>query len=832
MAAVDALPLTALVIALVATVVGVTVFVRGARAIVVTVRRGTPAPDRTTQPLRRTGRVLAEVVGHTRFRSRPLIIVAHWFVMVSFPLLFLTLVAGYGQLVDPRFALPLLGHWPPLEWLVEVVAWGSLLGIVALVVRRQREHPRRAEAAAAAPAAGLGRTADGGWSGPPGPRASRFFGSNLGQAYVVEVVIGVVVVCVLALRGLEYALARADGDAALASAVHFPLTAWYGGWLAGLPTATLETAIVVVALVKILASMAWMVVVGRRPAMGVAWHRFLALVNVWARREVDGGPALGALPPIRSGGAPVDLAAMEDLPEDARLGVGRVEDFSWKDLLDVATCTECGRCQEACPAWATGKVLSPKLVVQSLRDHAFATTPGLAPAPNASTAPAGRTAAAGTTPWPGVGGRSSGGTAVDAHAGVDVLSLVGDVVEPEALWDCTTCGACVQACPVDIEHVDHIVDLRRHEVLMRSEFPAELAPMFTKLERQSNPWGMPARQRMDWAKGLPFDVPVIGRDVEDAAGLDYLFWVGCAGAYEDRARRTTRAVAELLHLAGVRFAVLGQAEACTGDPARRAGNEFLFQVLAQGNVETLDAAKVHRIVATCAHCLNALGNEYPQLGGRYEVVHHTELLDRLVAEGRLVPRAAERAGAALASAAEADAAAKAAGRDTAAPGPVALTDGATIPLGPPSSSGPEGAPPGDGTAGAATRTITYHDPCYLGRHNGVYAPPRALVEAIPGMALAEMPRSGERSFCCGGGGARVWMEERTGTRIGTERATEAIATGASAVATACPFCTIMIGDGVSAATGGDGTGPEVLDVARLLLDAVRPPATDGEAARP
>ena len=737
----------ALVVALAATVLGVGLFTLGVRAIVRTLRVGAPATDRRTHPARRTWNAFWEIVHHRRFRDRPAVLVAHWFVMISFPLLFLTLVTGYGQLVEPRFALPLIGTWPPFEWLIEIFAWATLVGIGLLVLVRQVEHPRRGRRAARSLAAsGAGST-----SGAPGPRASRFFGSNAGQAYFVEATVGGVVLAVLILRGLEYALAAQDG-AALASTAHFPLTAWFGASWVPVDTGTLESAVVVVALIKIVVSMVWMAVVGTRPAMGVSWHRFLALVNVWARREVDGRPALGPLPPVRAGGAPVDFAALDDLPADARLGAGRIEDFTWKGLLDFASCTECGRCQEQCPAWSTGKALSPKLMMLALRDHAHATAPHLRPAPNASTEPTGHTATTGRVRLP---------TAPTGHRG-DVLSLVGDVVDPQAIWDCTTCGACVHECPVDIEHIDHIVDMRRHEVLMASSFPDELAPMFAGLERQSNPWGLPARGRLDWAKGLGFEVPVIGVDVPDASGVDYLFWVGCAGAYDDRAKRTTRAVAELLHTAGVSFAVLGNGESCTGDPARRAGNEFLYQVLAQAAIETLTRARPKRIVATCPHCFNTLAREYPQLGGHFDVVHHTELLDRLVSDGHLTPAAQ-----------------------------------------------PE-------------TSVTYHDPCYLGRHNEIYTPPRELLAALPGLRLTEMPRTKDRAFCCGGGGARMWLDETTGTRISTDRAAEALGTGAATVATGCPFCTVMLSDGVAANTdAGAPRQAEVVDVALLLLDAVR-----------
>ncbi|KGM15723.1 hypothetical protein N867_06060, partial [Actinotalea fermentans ATCC 43279 = JCM 9966 = DSM 3133] len=705
--------------------------------------------------------------------------------------------------------LPVVGGWRWLGWLTEAIAWAALVGIGWLVLVRQREHQRRGRWAAGGPsAAGSGPTAVGALAADGaagGSRASRFFGSNAGQAYFVEVVIAVVVACVLLLRGLEVALAlRAQGITDLAGGVppwsgptalvmtstepvssvdigylwDFPLTAWFGASWVGVGTATLETAVVVLATVKILVSSTWLAVVGLRPAMGVAWHRFTAIVNVWARRELDGRPALRAVPPVRASGEPVDFDHLEDLADDARLGVGRVEDLSWKGLLDLATCTECGRCQEQCPAWASGKVLSPKLMVLALRDHAFATTPGLRVGANASTAPSGRTSATGVLGLP---------VAAD-HGGVDALSLVGDVVDPQALWDCTMCGACVQACPVDIEHVDLFVDLRRHEVLMESAFPAELGKAFAGIERRGNPWGAAPRDRLAWTKGLDFPVPVIGRDVADAADLDYLFWVGCAGAYDERGRRTSRAVAELLHTAGVRFAVLGEAEGCSGDPARRAGNELLFQQQAGATIATLTEARATRIVATCPHCLNALGNEYPQLGGEFEVVHHTELLDQLVRDGRLVPQPRGE-------------------------GPTS-GEGATSGEGPASG---EGATSGEG---AASGTVTWHDPCYLGRHNGVYTPPRELLAAT-GLSLTEMPRSGERSFCCGGGGARAFMEEAPGTRMSTNRGAEAVATGAARVATGCPFCVTMLTQGVEA-TATTTPAPEVVDVSLLLLESLRP----------
>ncbi len=344
---------------------------------------------------------------------------------------------------------------------------------------------------------------------------------------------------------------------------------------------------------------------------------------------------------------------------------------------------------------------------------------------------------------------------------------VGGVIDPDVLWSCTTCGACVEQCPVDIEHVDHILDLRRYQTLIEAEFPSELNGLFKNLEKSGNPWGVNTSKRMEWATGLPFEVRQLGVDVESLDDVDWLFWVGCAGAFEDRAKKTTQAVAELLDMAGVSFAVLGDGETCTGDPARRAGNEFLYQQLALQNVEVLRESKAVKVVATCAHCFNTLKNEYAQLGLTLEVVHHTQLLNRLVREGRLTP--------------------------------VATAD-----------------------ESVAGRPVTYHDPCYLGRHNQVYEPPRELVGALPGVELREMTRSGSRSFCCGAGGARMWMEERIGKRINTDRTEEALATGAEAIAVGCPFCRVMLSDGLSAAQEtGQGEGVEVLDVAQLLLAGVK-----------
>ncbi|MDO4655716.1 heterodisulfide reductase-related iron-sulfur binding cluster [Actinomyces sp.] len=858
----SAVQIACVVIVVIATTIGIAVFARacctiGAR---MAVGRAT-APERLRPVGRRLALTLGALVGHTAFKGRPFVKAAHWLVMVSFPLLFLTLVAGYGQVLGgPDFALPLIGHAAWWAWIVELIAWLSTFGIVGLTILRWRLTRAGRAAPPYAP------DSDGGKR----PRTSRFAGSTSAQAKFVEATIIGVVACVLALRMLEHAHLAVSPDPAqraLASWTHFPLTAWTGPLLAPASAGALGNAILIVATIKVVLSMTWFVVVGLQPSMGVAWHRFLAILNVYARREVDGSKALGPLQPLMVGDEPLTEATMDTLEEameaadsgegpEVKLGVGRIEDFAWKGLLDFSTCTECGRCQDLCPAWNTGKPLSPKLFVMALRDHHAAAAPYLRAANALGVEPDDVTEemVASRPTSGGLVGKALGmhdGLARETNLGLepgtahtgDVLGallaakaaptetgvatrpapLAGEVIPADVLWACTTCGACVDQCPVDIEHVDHVVDVRRQQVLMESAFPKELGGMFRKMESKGNPWGLPARKRLDWAKNLDFEVPVIGDDVESAADVDYLFWVGCAGAYEDRAKKTTRAVAELLHTAGVSFAVLGDAETCTGDPARRAGNEILYQMLAAQNVETLGEVGAQRIVVTCAHCFNTISREYPQIGGRYEVVHYTQLLNRLVREGRLRPAPPRAAGGSTASDVPSDSAAPAtstptSGQDGDSPAgdaPTSSAEAAEPQAGAPAESSGEEAT-GKAAGEPVIPTITYHDACYLGRHNQVYSPPRELLEAT-GATTVEMPRSRERGFCCGGGGARAFMEETIGTRIAVERSREAIGTGAQVIATACPFCTTMLSDGVAS----EGADVRVTDVATLMLEAVR-----------
>jgi len=680
-------------------------------------RTGQPVGGRTPDPRTAAQAEAVEVLGQRKLLTWSLPGAAHFFTFWGFNVLALTIIEAYGALFVRDFHIPIVGTWPVVGFLEDFFAVAVLVALATFTAIRVKNNPKTEG------------------------RRSRFFGSHTGAAWLVLFMIFNVIWTLLVYRGAQINTGNFPySSGAFASEFVARL-------LAPLGTSANDVIETVALLLNLAVILGFLVLVVYSKHL----HIFLAPLNILFSRRPN---ALGPLLPMYSGTTPINF---EDPGEDDIFGRGKIEDFTWKGILDFATCTECGRCQSQCPAWNTGKPLSPKLLIMGLRDHAFAKAPyllaggagadeaALAGVPDAAKAEAERPLV-GTSEW-GEHGEAVG----------------GGVVDPDVLWSCTTCGACVEQCPVDIEHIDHIVDMRRYQVMIESEFPAELNGLFKNLETKGNPWGMNASARMDWASELPFEVRVVDGAIPD--DVEWLFWVGCAGAYEDRAKKTTQAVAELLHLAGVSFAVLGEGETCTGDSARRSGNEFLFQMLAQQNVEVLNEVGAKKIVATCAHCFNTLKNEYPQLGGTFEVVHHTQLLNRLVREQKLTP--------------------------------VSPVDG-------------------------GQRTITYHDPCYLGRHNKVYSPPRELVGALPGLTLTEMPRNAERGFCCGAGGARMWMEEKIGKRVNTERTEEAIATGASAIAVGCPFCRVMISDGVGSVQQGLEAADQVqvLDVAQLLLQSV------------
>ncbi|HLR83914.1 MAG TPA: (Fe-S)-binding protein [Nocardioidaceae bacterium] len=731
----------AIVSSLTITAITVPVLVVAIMRILGVIRIGQTAVGRTDKPGARTVTMLKETVLHTRMLQWTWIGIMHWFVFAAFIILSTAVGSAFFQIFDSEFQWPVFGHWYPYEWVSEFIGLLGSIGIIVLVVYRQVRHPRRLQ------------------------RGSRFFGSSFWQAYFVELFVLVESSAILFIRGAEYNLGVANGSEH-ATRAHFPLGSYIGD-LYPSSVSINEDLVYAIAALKIILAMVWLLVIGRNLTMGIAWHRFTAWFNIWFKRESDGGTALGEVPPIMVDGKPLDFENIEELDEDAALGAGKVEDFSWKGILDFTTCTECGRCQSQCPAWNTDKPLSPKLLVMGLRDHAYAKAPYV------------------QTPEDERDGLS------DTLRAEAERPLIGDaeaygVIDPDVLWSCTNCGACVQQCPVDIEHVDHIVDMRRYQVLVESNFPTELNQLFKGLENKGNPWNMSPNARMDWAKDLDFEVKQVGgaddNDPADLSEVEWLFWVGCAGAYEDRAKKTTRAVAELLNTAGVDFAVLGDGETCTGDPARRSGNEFVFSMLAMQNAEVLKETKAKKVVATCAHCFNTLKNEYQEFGVELEVVHHTQLLNRLVREGKLTPVA----------------------------------------------------PSGNGAVGG--KTITYHDPCFLGRHNQVYEPPRELLNVLPNTTFNEMPRNSERSFCCGAGGARMWMEEKLGERINVNRTTEAIETGADQIAVGCPFCRVMLSDGLTLkqSEGEAREEVEVLDVAQMLLESVKraPQPAEPQLAEP
>ncbi|NEC27160.1 4Fe-4S dicluster domain-containing protein [Streptomyces sp. SID8111] len=739
--------LAAIIVSLVLTVVGVALIARAIGQFVRYFKLGQPVPagTRTDNPYQRSVTLVKEFLGHTRMNRWGIVGVAHWFVAIGFLTLPPTLAQAYGQLFEADWVLPVLGGFLPFEMYIEFIGVMTVIGIAVLMVIRLLNLPSRAG------------------------RKSRFTGSTAWQAYFVEYVILTIGLAIYVLRGLEGALHHVESYEA-AYFASYPLVLAFKGLSVGV----LQNLVYFVAMIKISTSLIWMITVSLNTDMGVAWHRFLAFPNIWFKREADGGTALGALQPMTSGGKPIDFT---DPGDDDVFGVSQVEQFSWKGLLDFSTCTECGRCQSQCPAWNTGKPLSPKLLIMSLRDHAHAKAPYLLAG----------------------GGKTMEGeekASEEQLAGVPAAALAeaerpligtaeeNGVIDPDVLWSCTTCGACVEQCPVDIEHVDHIVDMRRYQVMIESAFPSEAGTMLKNLEKKGNPWGLAKKQRLEWLKEVDFEVPVVGKDIEDLSEVEYLYWVGCAGALEDRAKKTTKAFAELLHIAGVKFAIMGGDEKCTGDSARRLGNEPLFQELGMENVTALNLAfgeeiddegnvtpeskkptSAKKIVATCPHCLNTLANEYPQLGGDYEVIHHTQLLQHLVDEGKLIP--------------------------------VTPVEG----------------------------LITYHDPCYLGRHNKIYTPPREIIGKVPGLRNEEMHRHKERGFCCGAGGARMWMEERIGKRINNERVDEALALNPDIVSTACPFCLVMLTDSVNGKKN-DGKAKEsvqVVDVSQLLLESVKTP---------
>ena len=628
-----------------AIAISIALFARRALFLYRLVRAGKPAARFDNVPAR-VRMEATVVVGQSKLLQRLLPGLMHAAIFWGFLVLFPTIVIAMIGAVDAHATLPWLGAQGWYALLVDVFALLVLAGVLTAFVIRKVVRPKR------------------------------FVGSHLGEADVILALIAGIVITLFLWHASQIALRLNDYPSRWApiSNALAPVVA---------PVAAVLERVVVWAHVLIILSFLVYLPYSKH------LHILVAAINVYFGRT----RARGRL----------EKVDFEQPEAEVRFGSARAGDMTWKQMLDTMSCTECGRCQEVCPAWNTGKPLSPKLLMMNLRDHLLSQA---------------------TTP------------------------IVPNAVIDDVVWDCVTCGACVRECPVGIEHIDHVIDLRRNLVMVESRFPEEAGTMLRDVDRSSNPWGKPQADRTQWAEGLGVRVLQPGEPAPEV-----LFWVGCAPAFDERARKSAVSTAKLLQTAGVDFAILGPRESCTGDPARRMGDEYTFQRLAGENVATLNGAGVKKVVTTCPHCFNTLGKEYPDFGGSYEVVHHTEFLAGLVREGKLEPAASDR-------------------------------------------------------------TITYHDSCYLARHNDVRTEPRELVAAV-GKAV-EMPRNRERTFCCGAGGARMWMEEKRGRPINQERVREAAATGAETLAVACPFCTVMLDDGVRET----GAKLQVFDLATLLHEAV------------
>ena len=682
-----------IILGLAITVIGFGIAARRFHWLSKLIRSGKKDPNRTRGSIVPKAEAEAtEVAGQRKLLQWTVPGLAHFFTMWGFTILLLTIVEAYGALFQKTFHFPLIGTWNWVGAIEDFFACAVLLALVVFAVIRLTNSPARRD------------------------RASRFYGSHLDAAWVTLAMIGGVMVTLLLYR------------AAQTRTGHFPYGWWafashgIGRAFAGLSFGAAQSLETVFIILNIAIVMGFLVFLSYSKHL----HIVMAPINVATSRRPRALGALYNTPDMD----------MENISEDTVFGAGHIEDLSWKQLLDTFTCTECGRCQDQCPAWNTGKPLNPKLLIMGLRDNLFESAPRLVGSKAQLAHPDG----------PNEDGGSDG-----APTKADAPTLVPRTIEDDVLWSCVTCGACVEACPVDIEHVDTIVEMRRYEVLMESRFPSEAGLMLRNIENQGDPWGLGAAKRTDWTEGLDFEVPVVDGSIPD--DIEYLYWVGCAGALDERARKATQATARLLHRAGVRFAILGPRESCTGDPARRLGNEYLYQEMGRQNIATLQEVGAKKVVASCPHCFNSLSREYPDLGGNFEVIHHSQLLSHLVAEKRLSP-------------------------------------------------------------GTMEATVTYHDPCYLGRHNRVFDEPRNVLDSVSGVKQIEMHRCREKSFCCGAGGARMWMEEKLGKRINLERTDEALSTGADVVSTACPYCLIMLDDAVKARQREDDV--RVLDLSQVV----------------
>ena len=705
----DTLDIIRIAASLLVIAVGSAVAAKRAWFLVQLVRKAQPMPGRWGSWGTKIKYQFRHVLGQEKILRWTGSGIAHVFVFWGFVILQSQSVEAIGEVFDPDFHIPLIGQWEVLGFVQDLFSVLVLVGITMFAIYRLTQSPR---------IRGM---------------KSRFAGSYLSHGWYV----------LLLEFGLLYTVMVLRGTRAAHDTLPYPEGAFISQWLGDtLFTGVSEFRLEIIATVFLIAHLTvlfgFLVFILNSKHL----HIFTVVPNVLFARLPK---ALGALE--------AEKIDVENMSEDDVLGVGEIDHFGFKRFLDMYTCTECGRCQSQCPAWNTGKPLSPKLMIMDLRDHLYAKGPYMLDPALAEK-----------------NGSSDGSNGSNGHENIDVLNmmLAGDtpgqdnaVIDFDVLWSCTTCGACVEECPVDIEHVDAILDMRRYKVQMESSFPQEAGGMLRNVENSGDPWGLGQSKRMEWAEGL--EVPVVEGTIPD--DVEYLFWVGCAGALEDRSKKVTRTVAELLNKAGVKYAVLGKQESCTGDPARRLGMEYLFQMMAQANVELLNGVGARKIVVWCPHCFNTLKNEYPSFGGNYEVIHHTQLLTQLVNDGRLAPQT------------------------------------------------------------AIDKKVTYHDPCYLGRHNEVYDPPRAVVSAVEGLEKVEMGRCRNQGFCCGAGGARFYMEETIGKRVNHERIDEALELDPDLVSTACPFCLVMLDDAVSDKMGSGALAEgqvKVVDVSQILAESLLP----------
>jgi Fe-S oxidoreductase len=581
----------------------------------------------------------------------------HATIFWGFIVLTLGSIEFFGQGFAPGFALPLLTGWPHFLVLQDLLSVGVILAVLYAAFRRLVTKPKRLTLSV--------------------------------EGLVILLLIFLLMVTDLAADAARLRLAPEPGQAwAFAGSA---LAGLLGGTAAGTVEA-LHAAFWWAHAFILLAFLVWLPYSKHLHIMAAPFNVFFAPLT-----------PKGEFPTA-------DLEASESF------GVGRLQEFTWKDLFDLYNCTECGRCTAGCPANVSGKQLDPKLLILDIQERLLHAGAGA--------------------------GKGNGGRA-----------LVGEVITDNVLWACTTCRWCVDACPVFIEHVPKIVDMRRWLVLTQSRFPPELAPTFRNLETNGNPWQMAWQGRADWAKDLGV------RLMREAGEAEYLYWVGCYGAFDERNRKVARAFVRLLQAAGVDFAILGTEEKCTGEPARRAGNEYLFQTLAQENVATLGRYRFRKVVTACPHCFNTIRNEYPRFGGRHTVVHHAELLDELIRAGRL------------------------------------------------------------GVSARDAGRVTYHDPCYLGRYNDIYEPPRRVLRSACRGELVEMAQHRHRGFCCGGGGGRVWMEEHEGRRVNQVRVEHAMAVNPDVLASACPFCLTMFEDGVKAKEVAGRI--KTRDIAEIVTEGLR-----------